>query len=143
VDAARAFGTGCFKDHRTHDLRGLSESEIHVSVPHHHSSEEDVPTILFWVLFFFLQSVEHWKQFFRDHKTYFKVGRVNHRPIDPTSPLPVHCDPKKDAEQKARWGMGPPAAAAQEKQPEVGAKASNVEPQREAQSGDKRTHGEL
>ena len=31
VDAARAFGTGCFKDHRTHDLRGLSESEIHVS----------------------------------------------------------------------------------------------------------------
>ena len=33
VDAARAFGTGCFKDHHTHDLRGLSESEIHVSYP--------------------------------------------------------------------------------------------------------------
>jgi hypothetical protein len=30
VDAARAFGTGCFKEHRTHDLRGLSESEIKV-----------------------------------------------------------------------------------------------------------------
>jgi hypothetical protein len=30
VDAARAFGTGCFKEHRTHDLRGLSESEIQV-----------------------------------------------------------------------------------------------------------------
>jgi hypothetical protein len=31
VDAARSFGTGCFKEHRTHDLRGLSESEIRVS----------------------------------------------------------------------------------------------------------------
>ncbi|KAI0253167.1 cytochrome b5-like heme/steroid binding domain-containing protein [Lactifluus subvellereus] len=81
VDAARAFGTGCFKDHRTHDLRGLSESEI--------------------------QSVEHWKAFFRDHKSYFKVGRVNHPPIDPTSPLPPHCDPKKDAAQRARWGAAP------------------------------------
>lgn len=30
VDAARAFGTGCFKTHRTHDLRGLSDSEIQV-----------------------------------------------------------------------------------------------------------------
>jgi hypothetical protein len=28
VDAARAFGTGCFKEHRTHDLRGLSDSEL-------------------------------------------------------------------------------------------------------------------
>ena len=35
VDAARSFGTGCFKEHRTHDLRGLSESEIRVST---HSS---------------------------------------------------------------------------------------------------------
>ena len=33
VDAARAFGTGCFKEHRTHDLRGLSESEIKVCFP--------------------------------------------------------------------------------------------------------------
>lgn len=84
VDAARAFGTGCFKDHRTHDLRGLSESE--------------------------LQGVEHWKKFFGEHKSYTKVGRVNHPPIDPASPLPVHCDPKKEAEQKARWGLGPSAS---------------------------------
>jgi len=82
VDAARAFGTGCFKEHRTHDLRGLSESEI--------------------------QSVEHWKQFFENHKSYFNVGRVSHPPIDPMSPLPPHCDPKKDAEQEARWGTAPP-----------------------------------
>ena len=54
------------------------------------------------------QSVEHWKKFFRDHKSYFKVGRVNHPPIDPTSPLPPHCDPKKDAAQRARWGGAEP-----------------------------------
>ncbi|KAI9433298.1 cytochrome b5 [Lactarius indigo] len=80
VDAARAFGTGCFKDHRTHDLRGLSESE--------------------------LQGVAHWKKFFSEHKSYVKVGRVNHPPIDPASPLPVHCDPKKEVEQKAREAEG-------------------------------------
>ncbi|THH21048.1 hypothetical protein EW146_g425 [Bondarzewia mesenterica] len=68
-DAARAFGTGCFKDHQTHDLRGLSEKE--------------------------LKSVQHWKDFFKDHKSYFKIGRVNHPPIDPASPIPEHCDLKK------------------------------------------------
>jgi len=31
IDAARAFGTGCFQTHRTHDLRGLSETELSVS----------------------------------------------------------------------------------------------------------------
>ncbi len=30
MDAARAFGTGCFKDHRTHDLRGMNENELRV-----------------------------------------------------------------------------------------------------------------
>lgn len=30
VDAARAFATGCFVDHRTHDIRGLSERELKV-----------------------------------------------------------------------------------------------------------------
>ncbi|KAH9987903.1 cytochrome b5-like heme/steroid binding domain-containing protein [Russula compacta] len=96
VDAARAFGTGCFKEHRTHDLRGLSESE--------------------------LKGVEHWKQFFRDHKKYFKVGHVNHPSIDPTSPLPPHCEPKKDAEQKARWGAASASARGKE------AKVAEVEP---------------
>jgi hypothetical protein len=41
------------------------------------------------------QGLEHWKQFFANHKTYFKVGRVVHPPIDPASPTPEHCDPKK------------------------------------------------
>ena len=33
VDAARAFGTGCFQVHRTHDTRGMSESELKVRIP--------------------------------------------------------------------------------------------------------------
>jgi len=69
VDAARSFSTGCFATHRTHDLRGLTDSE--------------------------LKGLEHWKQFFADHKTYFKVGKVVHHPIDPESPIPEHCDLKK------------------------------------------------
>jgi len=71
IDAARAFGTGCFQTHRTHDLRGLSDQEY--------------------------QGVQHWKKFFADHKDYTKVGRVSHPPIDPKSPIPEHCDAKKQA----------------------------------------------
>ena len=41
------------------------------------------------------QSLEHWKKFFADSKKYRKVGRVLHEPIDPISPIPEHCDPKK------------------------------------------------
>lgn len=29
-DAARAFATGCFATHRTHDVRGLSQRELKV-----------------------------------------------------------------------------------------------------------------
>ncbi|KAJ7067939.1 hypothetical protein C8F01DRAFT_1364370 [Mycena amicta] len=77
IDAARAFGTGCFQTHKTHDLRGLSYKE--------------------W------EGVQHWKQFFANHKEYKKVGRVSHPPIDPASPIPEHCDPKKQ-EQSLREG---------------------------------------
>lgn len=28
------------------------------------------------------------------------MGRVNHPPIDPSSPIPEHCDPKKAAKEK-------------------------------------------
>jgi len=69
VDAARSFATGCFATHRTHDIRGLTESE--------------------------LQGLDHWKQFFANHKSYFKVGKVVHHPINPASPIPEHCDSKK------------------------------------------------
>ena len=43
------------------------------------------------------QSLNHWKKFFADSKKYRKVGRVMHEPIDPMSPIPEHCDPKKAA----------------------------------------------
>jgi len=72
-DAARAYGTGCFQAHRTHDLRGLSESER--------------------------RSVDHWKNFFETHKSYFKVGTVVHRPIDPKSPIPEPCKNEKKTDK--------------------------------------------
>ncbi|KAL0949806.1 hypothetical protein HGRIS_009842 [Hohenbuehelia grisea] len=83
VDAARAFGTGCFKAHRTHDLRGLDKQE--------------------------LDGVTHWKKFFAEHKTYVKVGKVMHHPIDPASPIPEHCNPKKEQKAKERAAANPPA----------------------------------
>ena len=42
-----------------------------------------------------LQGVQHWKKFYAESKKYTKVGRVSHPPIDPASPYPEHCDPKK------------------------------------------------
>jgi hypothetical protein len=38
---------------------------------------------------------------------------VNHPPIDPTSPLPPHCDPKQEAAQRARWGASVPPPVAE------------------------------
>lgn len=64
--------------------------------------------------------MQHWKTFFSEHKSYVKVGRVNHQPIDPASPLPVHCEPKKEAEQKARWGAGPPSVQEKQQQQQKG-----------------------
>ncbi|GBE79206.1 cytochrome b5 [Sparassis crispa] len=75
-DAARAFGTGCFATHLTHDLRGLSEQEM--------------------------KGVQNWKEFYAKHKKYVKVGRVSHPPVDPASPIPEHCDPSK-AKPQAPW----------------------------------------
>ncbi|KAF8897171.1 cytochrome b5-like heme/steroid binding domain-containing protein [Infundibulicybe gibba] len=82
VDAARAFGTGCFKQHRTHDTRGMSESE--------------------------LRGLNHWKKFYAEHKGYHKVGRVSHPPIDPKSPIPEHCDAKKAAKAGGSARKTPP-----------------------------------
>jgi hypothetical protein len=95
------------------------------------------------------QSVEHWKQFFSYHETYVKVGRVSHPPIDPSTPLPPHCEPKKDAEQNARWGIvgvpppdHPAASAAAAIVGENEAKAGKVEPDLDTKSG-KKPHEEL
>jgi hypothetical protein len=98
------------------------------------------------------QSVEHWKRFFGNHETYFKVGRVSHPPIDPSTPLPPHCEPEKDAEQIARWGVVgvPPAdhpaaaaAAAIADENDAAKKAAAVEPDLDAKSGTKQPHEEL
>ncbi|KAG0759387.1 hypothetical protein G6F29_004453 [Rhizopus arrhizus] len=64
-DAARAYVTGCFQDHLTHDLRGLNENE--------------------------LKGVAHWKKFYENHHTYHKIGRVIHDPIPQDAPLPKPC----------------------------------------------------
>lgn len=42
-----------------------------------------------------VQSLQHWKKFYAEHKDYIKVGKVNHPPLDPSTPIPEHCDPKK------------------------------------------------
>ncbi|CAO3639057.1 unnamed protein product [Cunninghamella blakesleeana] len=64
-DAARAYVTGCFKEHLTHDLRGLTESQ--------------------------LKGVAHWKSFYANHYKYYKVGTVIHPPIDDSTPIPKPC----------------------------------------------------
>ncbi|KAF7330783.1 Sterol metabolism-related protein [Mycena venus] len=89
-DAARAFGTGCFQTHWTHDLRGLSDKE--------------------W------EGVQHWKKFFADHKDYKQVGKVSHPPIDPKSPIPEHCDPKKQEQGEKEAARREAAAIAAAKQ---------------------------
>lgn len=96
IDAARAFGTGCFKEHRTHDTREMTEAELRVSM-----SYKWFVLMLTW----YLQSLAHWKKFYDEHEDYIKVGRVSHPPIDPASPVLKHCNPKKakqQEEEKAR-----------------------------------------
>ncbi|WFD49174.1 hypothetical protein GLX27_003852 [Malassezia furfur] len=64
-DASRAFVTGCFTTHLTHDLRGLTRQE--------------------------LAALDNWHKFFKEHHTYYKVGRARLPPIDPASPIPEPC----------------------------------------------------
>ncbi|KAG0240970.1 hypothetical protein BGX31_001552 [Mortierella sp. GBA43] len=74
-DASRAYTTGCFQTHLTHDLRGLTPGQ--------------------------LASVDSWADFYRNHPKYFKVGTVILDPIDPDSPIPEDCNkpsaPKPDS----------------------------------------------
>ncbi|KAG0197806.1 hypothetical protein BGX28_008699 [Mortierella sp. GBA30] len=65
-DASRAYTTGCFQTHLTHDLRGLTPQQI--------------------------ADVEGWAKFYRDHPKYFRVGTVILDPIDPNSPIPPDCN---------------------------------------------------
>jgi len=74
-DAARAYTTGCFQTHLTHDVRGLNEKE--------------------------LKSLAHWKNFFAKHDKYRHIGWVKHAPIDPDTPIPVHCEEERAAADRA------------------------------------------
>ncbi|KAJ3408728.1 hypothetical protein CcCBS67573_g01981 [Chytriomyces confervae] len=65
VDAARAYITGCFQTHLTHDLRGLTQAEI--------------------------DSLSTWSDFYENHDIYSYVGQVVHEPIPEDAPLPEPC----------------------------------------------------
>ncbi|EJT48613.1 sterol metabolism-related protein [Trichosporon asahii var. asahii CBS 2479] len=62
-DASRAFITGCFDTHQTHDLRGIPASE--------------------------LKALDKWKDFMA--QKYVHVGRALLPEIDPDSPIPEPC----------------------------------------------------
>lgn len=79
-DAARAFATGCFATHQTHDIRDLSDQE--------------------WA------ALTHWKDFFAKSTKYRKVGRVMHEPIDPRTPVPEPCKPQKPKEKAPAKASG-------------------------------------
>ncbi|TPX44266.1 hypothetical protein SeMB42_g04391 [Synchytrium endobioticum] len=66
TDAGRAFVTGCFETHLTHDLRGLTDAEI--------------------------DSIKGWQQFYDNADNYYFVGRIHYPPIDPDSPIPEPCN---------------------------------------------------
>ena len=68
-DASRAYVTGCFKTHLTHDTRGLSESE--------------------------LKALDSWHAFYANHRDYVRVGRVVHPPLGDT-PIPAPCKGARD-----------------------------------------------
>ncbi|WWC90157.1 uncharacterized protein L201_005090 [Kwoniella dendrophila CBS 6074] len=64
-DASRAFTTGCFETHLTHDTRGLTDAE--------------------------LASLKHWKSFFADHEKYRKIGYVKNPRLTDRDPIPEPC----------------------------------------------------
>lgn len=70
--------------------------------------------------------MQHWKQFFANHKDYVKVGRVSHPPINPASPIPEHCDAKKQAKiDEANREAAKRAAAAASEQAAAAASEQN------------------
>lgn len=95
-DAARAYVTGCFKIHLTHDIRGFGEKEmkvcsllVHPCALSIYDTEPRRPLST--------QDFNKWKKFYAEHKKYKKVGKVYHHAIDPNSPLPPPCDSKGNA----------------------------------------------
>ncbi|KAE8373838.1 cytochrome b5-like heme/steroid binding domain-containing protein [Aspergillus bertholletiae] len=81
-DASRAFVTGCFQEDQTHDLRGVEEmfmplddeAELKTlsSGEKKIRREQDRRLARASVQ----RQVQHWENFFRNHKKYFEVGKV-------------------------------------------------------------------
>ncbi|WVW81313.1 hypothetical protein I302_103304 [Kwoniella bestiolae CBS 10118] len=64
-DASRAFTTGCFETHLTHDTRGLNDDEQ--------------------------AALTHWKSFFLNHEKYHKIGYVLNPPLTEQDRIPEPC----------------------------------------------------
>jgi predicted heme/steroid binding protein len=64
-DASRAFVTGCFDTHLTHDVRGFTTEQ--------------------------LEQLKGWVQFYHEHPRYYHIGYVVHPPISPDTPPPPDC----------------------------------------------------
>lgn len=80
-DASRAFVTGCFHEHQTHDVRGFSAHDLEVCTFQcfRRGHETDVTQIL-----------NRWHAFFEGNDNYMKVGYLVDLPdIDPASPVPT------------------------------------------------------
>lgn len=81
-DATRAFVTGCFQEDLTHDLTGVEEMFIPLEDEEEDKKlssgerkirrEQDRRFALGKVR----KQVDHWVNFFRNHKKYFEVGKV-------------------------------------------------------------------
>lgn len=75
-DASRAYVTGCFETHLTHDLRGLSVEEV--------------------------QQIAMWQTFFDEHPRYAHIGNLDLPTIDTTSPIPEPCNNKAESKDPAQ-----------------------------------------
>jgi predicted heme/steroid binding protein len=105
-DAARAFITGCFKTHLTHDLRGLDARQLEVRAPVASSAARAIfnrapspSAVGNTSMRSVLPYVEHCRGRDgapQDHARYFRIGRVLHEPIDPDSPIPEDCNAKSE-----------------------------------------------
>ncbi|EEH38812.1 hypothetical protein PAAG_08539 [Paracoccidioides lutzii Pb01] len=85
VDATRAFATGCFKEDRTPDLRGVELMFIPIDDDDGNPAEQAMSGAekkirrekeLRAAREMVRKQVSHWKEFFENHKDYFEVGRV-------------------------------------------------------------------
>ncbi|WVR03123.1 hypothetical protein IAU60_000113 [Kwoniella sp. DSM 27419] len=101
-DASRAFCTGCFETHLTHDIRGLSETE--------------------------LASLAHWKSFFADHENYFKVGTVRNPALTPADPIPPPCHVAEPDDQPGSHGQSNNQARGQHAPGETAARHGKPKP---------------